>query len=87
MVRLCDFCHTKYVQATGCVFQLYYLFAFVVTALVGVLLERTLIRQLYGRPLETLLATWGVSLVLIYSQCIDKHGFGNINCRDTWLLL
>ena len=51
------------------VFQLYYLFAlffaFVVTALVGVLLERTLIRQLYGRPLETLLATWGVSLVLI----------------------
>ena len=51
------------------VFQLYYIvalfFAFVVTALVGVLLERTLIRQLYGRPLETLLATWGVSLVLI----------------------
>ena len=51
------------------VFQLYYLFAlvfsFVITALVGVLLERTLIRQLYGRPLETLLATWGVSLVLI----------------------
>jgi urea transport system permease protein len=51
------------------VFQLYYLFAlvfsFVITAIVGVLLERTLIRQLYGRPLETLLATWGVSLVLI----------------------
>ena len=51
------------------IFQLYYIvalfFAFVVTALVGVLLERTLIRQLYGRPLETLLATWGVSLVLI----------------------
>ena len=51
------------------IFQLYYLFAlvfaFIVTALVGVLLERTLIRQLYGRPLETLLATWGVSLVLI----------------------
>ena len=51
------------------IFQLYYIFAlffaFVVTALVGILLERTLIRQLYGRPLETLLATWGVSLVLI----------------------
>ena len=51
------------------VFQLYYIFAlffaFVITGLVGVLLERTLIRQLYGRPLETLLATWGVSLVLI----------------------
>ena len=51
------------------IFQLYYIvalfFAFIVTALVGVFLERTLIRQLYGRPLETLLATWGVSLVLI----------------------
>ncbi len=38
--------------------------AFVVTALVGVALERGIIRFLYGRPLETLLATWGVSLVL-----------------------
>ena len=50
-------------------FQLYYpvalVAAFFVTALVGVLLEKTLIRQLYGRPLETLLATWGVSLILI----------------------
>lgn len=53
----------------GIVFELYFPIAlvasFIVTALVGVLLERTLIRQLYGRPLETLLATWGVSLVLI----------------------
>ena len=39
--------------------------AFVVCALVGVLMERTVIRFLYGRPLETLLATWGISLVLI----------------------
>ncbi len=31
---------------------------------VGVLIERTVIRFLYGRPLDTLLATWGVSLVL-----------------------
>jgi urea transport system permease protein len=38
--------------------------AFVVTALVGLLLERGVIRFLYGRPLETLLATWGVSLIL-----------------------
>ena len=38
--------------------------AFSVTALVGVLLERTVVRHLYGRPLETLLATWGVSLIL-----------------------
>jgi urea transport system permease protein len=53
----------------GLVFELYYpvalVFSFIVTALVGVLLERTLIRKLYGRPLETLLATWGVSLILI----------------------
>jgi urea transport system permease protein len=39
--------------------------AFVTSALVGVLLERTVIRWLYGRPLETLLATWGISLVLM----------------------
>ena len=39
--------------------------AFGVCALVGVLLERTVIRFLYGRPLETLLATWGISLGLI----------------------
>lgn len=39
--------------------------AFVVTALVGMALERTVIRWLYGRPLETLLATWGISLMLM----------------------
>jgi urea transport system permease protein len=39
--------------------------AFLVTTLVGVLMERTVIRFLYGRPLETLLATWGISLGLI----------------------
>ena len=38
--------------------------AFVVSGLTGVLMERTIIRFLYGRPLETLLATFGVSLVL-----------------------
>lgn len=39
--------------------------AFVVTGLVGLALERGIVRHLYGRPLETLLATWGISLVLI----------------------
>ena len=39
--------------------------AFLATALVGILLERTVIQHLYGRPLETLLATWGISLGLI----------------------
>jgi urea transport system permease protein len=38
--------------------------AFIVAALAGVVLERGVIRYLYGRPLETLLATWGVSLIL-----------------------
>jgi urea transport system permease protein len=39
--------------------------AFLMSGLVGVVLERTVIRHLYGRPLETLLTTWGVSLILI----------------------
>jgi len=50
-------------------FDWYLLFAipvaFLVSGLVGVALERTVIRHLYGRPLETLLATWGLSLILI----------------------
>ncbi len=39
--------------------------AFLVCGLVGMGLERGIIRHLYGRPLETLLATWGISLLLI----------------------
>lgn len=39
--------------------------AFFITACIGMLLERAIIRHLYGRPLETLLATWGISLMLI----------------------
>ncbi|MBS0243729.1 MAG: urea ABC transporter permease subunit UrtB [Proteobacteria bacterium] len=38
--------------------------AFIFTGLVGIAIERGIIRFLYGRPLETLLATWGVSLAL-----------------------
>jgi urea transport system permease protein len=38
--------------------------AFLITALVGIAIERGIIRHLYGRPLETLLATFGVSLIL-----------------------
>ena len=52
----------------GPLFEVYIFFAlmaaFLVAALVGLLLERGVIRHLYGRPLETLLATWGVSLIL-----------------------
>jgi urea transport system permease protein len=38
--------------------------AFVVAGAVGILIERTVIRFLYGRPLDTMLATWGLSLIL-----------------------
>lgn len=38
--------------------------AFIVSGTVGIIIERTIIRFLYGRPLETLLATFGVSLIL-----------------------
>ena len=52
----------------GFAFEAYILFAlplaFLVAAVMGLILERGVIRYLYGRPLETLLATWGVSLIL-----------------------
>lgn len=41
--------------------------SFLSAALVGAVLERLVLRHLYGRPLETLLATWGISLVLMQS--------------------
>ena len=50
--------------------------AFLFTALVGVALERGVIRFLYGRPLETLLATWGISLML---QQLVRTIFGSPN--------
>jgi urea transport system permease protein len=52
--------------------------AFVVTGLVGVGIERGIIRFLYGRPLETLLATWGVSLIL---QQAIRASFGASNVQ------
>jgi urea transport system permease protein len=50
--------------------------AFFVTAGLGMVLERGMIRFLYGRPLETLLATWGVSLIL---QQAVRTAFGPTN--------
>jgi urea transport system permease protein len=38
--------------------------SFLVAGFIGILIERGIIRFLYGRPLETLLATWGLSLIL-----------------------
>ena len=54
--------------------------AFLVTALVGMAIERGIISFLYGRPLETLLATWGVSLIL---QQAVRTGFGPTNREVT----
>lgn len=59
--------------------------AFVAAGLLGTLLEVTLVRRLYGRPLDTLLATWGVSLVL---QQAARSIFGAPNVQVTtpsWL--
>ena len=50
--------------------------AFGVSGAVGIVIERLIIRHLYGRPLETLLATWGVSLVL---QQLVRSIFGADN--------
>lgn len=59
-----EFIRAKYPALFGWSLPLALPLAFLVTAAVGVLIERGIIRFLYGRPLETLLATWGVSLIL-----------------------
>ena len=59
--------------------------AFLFTGGIGVLLERSVIRFLYGRPLETLLATWGVSLIL---QQAVRAIFGSPNkevANPSWM--
>jgi urea transport system permease protein len=59
--------------------------AFLVAGAAGILIERTVIRWLYGRPLETLLATWGLSLIL---QQLVRTIFGAPNkevANPTWM--
>lgn len=69
-------------------FDSYYLAAlpasFFAAALFGLILEATVIRFLYGRPLETMLATWGVSLILIQAARIY---FGDLTAvtAPAWL--
>ena len=59
--------------------------AFVAAALVGMVLERTVIRRLYGRPLETLLATWGLSLILIQAARV-LFGAQNVEVANpSWM--
>ncbi len=50
--------------------------SFLVAGFIGIVIERTIIRFLYGRPLETLLATWGLSLIL---QQAVRSAFGPNN--------
>lgn len=58
--------------------------SFLVAALCGLILEATVIRFLYGRPLETMLATWGVSLILIQAARVY---FGDLTSvtAPSWL--
>jgi urea transport system permease protein len=59
--------------------------AFLMSGVLGVLLERTVLRRLYGRPLDTLVATWGLSLIL---QQLARMIFGapNVQVRaPAWL--
>jgi urea transport system permease protein len=59
--------------------------SFLAAALVGAALERSVIRWLYGRPLETLLATWGISLILM--QAVRSlFGAQNVQVENpSWL--
>jgi len=59
--------------------------AFFAAALVGVIMERTVIRWLYGRTLETLLATWGLSLILIQAARV-LFGAQNVEVANpSWM--
>jgi urea transport system permease protein len=59
--------------------------AFTVSAIIGIILERSVIRHLYGRPLETLLATWGISLILIQSVRL-VFGAQNVEVANPYYL-
>ncbi len=82
--------HLPGLNATGWWYESYFLFAiplsFIMAALAGLVIERTVIRFLYRRPLESLLATWGVSLVM---QQFFRMVFGANNVQvnsPSWLL-
>ena len=82
--------HLPGLNATGWTYESYFLVAiplsFLMAALAGLLIERTVIRFLYRRPLESLLATWGISLVM---QQLFRMVFGANNVQvnsPSWLL-
>jgi urea transport system permease protein len=82
--------HLPGLNATGMLYESYFLFAvplsFVMAALAGLAIELTVIRFLYRRPLESLLATWGVSLCM--QQCFRMvFGANNVQVNSpSWLL-
>ncbi|MFY9488356.1 MAG: urea ABC transporter permease subunit UrtB [Solirubrobacterales bacterium] len=69
---------TTFALAAGTAFILALPVAFVIAGLMGLILEWALIRRLYGRPLDTLLVTWGVSLML---QQLARDVFGAPNVQ------
>ena len=80
---------TFFRQHMGAAFDYYLVaalpMAFLSAAAVGALLERSVLRHLYGRPLETLLATWGISLILMQTV---RTVFGAQNVaveNPTWM--
>ncbi len=69
---------------SGVFFMLSIPAAFLVTALMGWLLERFIIRYLYGRPLDTLLATWGIGLII--QQLFRSYDSRNVPVTSpSWL--
>ncbi|MGH7973414.1 MAG: ABC transporter permease subunit, partial [Limisphaerales bacterium] len=82
--------HLPGLNASGALYESYFLFAlplsFISAALAGLFIERTVIRFLYRRPLESLLATWGISLVM--QQCFRMvFGANNVQVNSpSWLL-
>ena len=74
--------HVPGMNLTGVAYQSYFIWAvpasFLMAALVGIALERGVIRFLYKRPLESLLATWGISLIL---QQLFRLVFGPNNVQ------
>ncbi len=59
--------------------------SFFVVAAIGLLVERSIIRPLYARPLDTLLATWGLSLILIQSVRLIFGGEPQYVAVPEWL--
>jgi urea transport system permease protein len=81
--------HLPGLNATGWFYESYFLVAlplsFIMAALAGLVVERTVIRFLYRRPLESLLATWGISLVM--QQCFRMvFGANNVQVNSpSWM--